>query len=168
MTLVLKTDAGWIRAHNVYNHKWQLDFDKLQDYLSGTAGVDIISGDLNARYIDWDCGNLTGPAKKSGDRVHKLITDNDLTLLNKPGEVTYSRGTRKDKFASVIDLHLVGPTLMTYNPEMRVVKEAYGFDSDHRITEVMLQMEPECTGAPKYVMPKSPELQEKVLEDLAK
>ena len=166
MTLLLKTDAGWIRIHKVYNHNWQVDFDKLQNYFSGAAGVDILCGDLNARHSDWDFGKLSGLAKKSGDRLHKLIVDHGLTVLNTPGDPTYSRGTRKDRFTSVLALHIVGPTLKTYNAKMRVVREAYGFPSDHCVTEVTLDMEPDSTGAPKWVLPDEDEKLKKVLEDL--
>lgn len=92
---------------NIYNQKDQGDHAKrtFQRHLYGrnTSSNTIVMGDFNSHHLWWNPAIDT--PNQEADELVEWIEDNNLSLLNKPGEITFIRPNTTT--LSILDLALV-------------------------------------------------------------
>ena len=139
------TNFGWIPVHNVYNHRHQVDFDKLLSHTSGTD-LDVYVGDWNAHDAEWFATNVTIPrskAKTEGGKLHKAMREAGMKLLTKPGTPTW-RGGKFNAKTTTIDLAFGAPAIAPLVIECGLAKEYTFCDTDHHVTKIVFDLEPAC------------------------
>ena len=139
-TLWFNTPSGVIPIHNVYNHENRLNIPELWDCWIGN-GTDMFVGDWNEHHRAWG-GDRVGPnASKKAEELHSTMETAGMKLITTPGAITYTRSVQGDRYCSTIDLVFGGQTLMSWNPQWEVL-DVKGFETDHRVTQTILDIEP--------------------------
>ena len=151
-TLTIITDCGPLHIHNAYGHHedgvWKLDMASLASYFSKHDN-NLFGGDLNALHRHWDPahGVPNSDARvKAGVEVYNATRNAGLDLLNTVGKHTYYKGLRP---CSVLDLMFADP-YVARRSKWRIAEEFTKFLTDHRITEVKLNMRPNRDVSPSF------------------
>lgn len=140
-TLRLLTPAGYIDLHNVYNRLQSVDIDQLVETCTGKGG-DILLGDFNLHHESW-CGNDTEyVVEPEATKLFLAIEAAKMRLLSTRGAITYSRSIQSDQHCSTIDLVFGSRAIASRDPQWKVL-DVPGFESDHRVTQTVLDITPE-------------------------
>ena len=163
-TLYLATEQETIAIHNVYNHEYTLDIEELMEGVADRSFVQLMVGDYNLHDREWD-GELWKGSDPEGQGALLLseTMQNALKLLNTPGVPTYSRGEEETgKYLSVLDLAFVTETI-TDRVEHEILRNVWGFTSDHRITQVSIDLNLVRQTNTRYIWDLTPRAEFEVL-----
>ena len=138
-TLRLTTTMGDIFIHNVYNCLKQLDIQQFIRTCTG-EGAHIIFGDFNEHHPVWTADTTSEPGN-SARELWSGLEAAKMKLLIKPGVITYSRSSDPNSPSSTIDLVFGSPAITTLDPQWQIV-DVDAFDSDHRLSQTILSLEP--------------------------
>ncbi|KAF1847201.1 uncharacterized protein K460DRAFT_55086 [Cucurbitaria berberidis CBS 394.84] len=171
-TLHLETrDGSSIAFHNVYNHEKRLDVEALTEPCLDETKAHVLLGDFNLHHPLWGGGQLK---RRNIEAKAKLLVEkvNDVNMicLNEPGIVTFSRGTQSGgKDTSVVDLVFVSEVI-TDQVQYKLLDKVKGFESDHRISTVAINLKMERKTGIRYVWRLTPEkkFQKLVAKELEK
>ncbi|KAF5004651.1 hypothetical protein FDECE_8864 [Fusarium decemcellulare] len=137
-TLKLKLPSGLLSIHNVYNHLDRIDIDDLMAHV-GSRGNRMLVGDFNFHHPDWS-GPRRGQRTPAGDYFASAVKTAKLELVTEPGTTTFSNSRDTSKRSSTLDLTFASKRVRPLVQSCEV-KEAVGFQSDHRIIETVLQLD---------------------------
>ncbi|TDZ24501.1 putative RNA-directed DNA polymerase from transposon X-element [Colletotrichum orbiculare MAFF 240422] len=143
-TLHLQSPSTPIYIHNAYNAfspggRLQLNIDALLHECS-QRGNDFIVMDSNLHHPHYG-----GPKAKAEPDAVKLVVGCLAALMlctvqHQKIPFTYSRGTSTDKNTSTIDIGWLGPELKARFLDCRLVPDALGPESDHRVLETKIDL----------------------------
>ena len=141
-TLTFSTTCGDIAFHNVYNWKNKAVIGDLRQHLV-LQGADAVVGDLNLHHPSWPRKTKSRKIlSASAKEFHGDMKNTGMTLCNEPGIITSTRSIDcNNGKGTTIDLTFVGNAIDCRKLDWRVVP-VRGFESDHRVTETTLDMEP--------------------------
>jgi hypothetical protein len=136
-TLFLQHAAGTLAIHNFYNHQLSLDIEEFVSSCEDGRFAHVWVGDLNLHHYLW-----TGPKGPRPERDANLFVAQALaagmTCLNN-GDTTYSRGKQTEgKYTSVVDVTFVSDSIAAKSTH-RIIPKVPGFESDHRISELIIE-----------------------------
>ncbi|KAK6214968.1 zinc knuckle [Colletotrichum tabaci] len=147
-TLKLSTRSGSIAIHNVYNHTLNLDMAELLATYT-TSPSDLLLGDFNLHHPLWGGPNVK-PNSPQAEQLYHGTQIAGMRCLTKP-TITYSRGTQKDgTFCSTIDLAFAGCSIVDQIQDHGSLA-VRGFESDHRVIQTILSVEPGRVRGTRYV-----------------
>ncbi|KAI3528724.1 zinc knuckle [Colletotrichum abscissum] len=152
-TLALSTLAGPINIHNVYNRQTKINIDRL--LATCTLGQDnLLLGDFNLHHPRWSRIPFVGPITSDARSLFHGTEQAGMECITEPGAMTYSRGSDKEKHTSTIDLAFLSQSLLHRFTDWSIL-EGGNFDSDHRIIQTTLLMEPDRTSSDRYLWGKA-------------
>ncbi|KAF4976901.1 hypothetical protein FDECE_18418, partial [Fusarium decemcellulare] len=139
-TLFLDTpDAGRIAIHNVYNHLDTLDIGELISEATST-GDDLLVGDFNLQHPLWSGARPVRRSLRANELAHGLSATG-MECLTPPGTITFSRSGYIHRGVSTIDLTFASVRIADRAERYRIV-DVPGFETDHRVIETTLAIEP--------------------------
>ncbi|KAG7064329.1 zinc knuckle [Colletotrichum scovillei] len=152
-TLALSTLAGPINIHNVYNRQTKINIDRL--LATCTLGQDnLLLGDFNLHHPRWSRTPFVGPITSDARSLFHGTEQAGMECITEPGAMTYSRGSDQEKHTSTIDLAFLSQSLLHRFTDWSIL-EGRNFNSDHRIIQTTLLMEPDRTSSDRYLWGKA-------------
>lgn len=140
-TLRLMTPAGYIDFHNVYNRLKSVDIDQLVSACTQGDG-NILLGDFNLHHGSWCGDGMQYVVEPDADKLDLAMKAAKMKLISTRGAITYSRSTQSDQHCSTIDLVFGSLAIASREPQWKVL-DVPGFESDHRVTQTILDITPE-------------------------
>lgn len=141
-TLHLNTSAGIIHIHNVYNRQKLIDMEQLASSCR-LGSADILLGDFNLHHHTWSGPGMRYAEDVKARQLYHITESHEMELLSKPGTITFSRSIQSNQRCSTIDLVFGGRHIVSRASQWNVV-DVFGFESDHRVTQTVLDLQPNC------------------------
>ncbi|KAF4999739.1 hypothetical protein FDECE_11418 [Fusarium decemcellulare] len=137
-TLLMAIPAvGILRIHNVYNRMKTINIQQLMNDTT-KYGRDILVGDFNLHHSDWGGDDVKDPIPQARELSEQLKAAH-MKQVTPRGVITFTRSPTSQP--TTIDLTFISEGISQRRRDWKIL-DVPGFESDHRIIEMTLDIAP--------------------------